>query len=290
MEYDLTNVSAVRALLASHGFHFSKALGQNFLVDPTVSPRMAELCGADENIGVLEIGPGIGVLTAELAERAARVVAVELDARLMPVLAQTLAGIENVKLVNADVLKIDLLQLIEQEFAGLDVVCCANLPYYITSPVIMSLLERRLPLGSVTVMVQREAAMRLCAPPGRREAGAVSCAVSYYSEPHLLFDVPSVSFMPRPKVDSSVIRLDIRKCPPVRCGDERLMFRIIRAAFNQRRKTLLNALSAGLSLPKEQVGQALDEAGISRSERGERLTLEDFARLSDIPCIRGVPQ
>lgn len=281
MKINFTDPFAVRMLLSSHGFRFSKALGQNFLIDPTVCPRMAELCGADEHTGVLEIGPGIGTLTAELAKKAARVASVELDGRLLPVLDETLSGCKNVHILQGDVLKLDLAALLEQEFAGLDVVCCANLPYYITSPVVMALLERRLPLKSITVMVQREAAERLCAEPGSREAGAVTLAVRYYAEPEVLFGVSAASFLPRPKVDSAVIRLTVRQEPPVSCRNEKLLFRTIRAAFGQRRKTLENALSAGLSLPKETAGQALDKAGIARTLRGEKLTLEDFARLSD---------
>lgn len=277
---NLANPAQIKALLARHGFHFSKALGQNFLVNPSVCPRMAALCGAEEAAGVLEIGPGIGVLTAELARHAKKVVALELDRRLLPVLDETLAGCSNVRVVQADAMEIDLAALLAREFDGPAAVC-ANLPYYITSPLLMRLLESRLPIMAVTVMVQKEAAARICAAPGSREAGAISLAVRYYAEPRVLFEVSSGSFLPRPHVDSCVIRLDLHHTPPVSVQNEKLLFRIVRAAFGQRRKTLLNALSAGLGLAKTQVHAALQAADIADNLRGERLTLEDFARLSD---------
>lgn len=277
--FNLTDPAVVRGLLHENGFTFSKALGQNFLIDPSVCPRMAELCGARREAGVLEIGPGVGVLTQELARRSGRVVAVELDHRLLPVLKKTLGAYPNVKIICADILKLDLAALLREEFGGMPVLCCANLPYYITSPVVMALLEGQPGLESVTVMVQKEAAERLCAPPGTRAAGAVSYAVSYYAEPEVLFGVGRGSFLPPPKVDSSVIRLRVRQHPPVEATDEKLLFRLIAAAFHQRRKTLCNALSAGLPLPKDRVTGALEAAGIPPAERGERLTLEDFARL-----------
>lgn len=279
--YELSNPSVVKSLLAKHGAMLSKSLGQNFLINPSVCPRMAKLGGADENTCVIEVGPGIGVLTAELAKRAKNVVAVELDDKLLPILADTLADFNNVRVLHSDVMKTNLREIIKDDFGDGDTVVCANLPYYITSPIIMYLLESRLPLKSITVMVQKEAARRLCASPGEREAGAVSYAVSYYAEPHVLFDVSAGSFLPKPKVDSSVIRLDIRGKSPVDVIDEALMFRTVRAAFSQRRKTVSNALSAGLSLPKEQINAALLKAGIPATQRGERLTLEDFARLSN---------
>lgn len=275
---DLSNPIIIRSLMERHGFRLSKALGQNFLIDPTVCPRMAELSGARDAAGVLEIGPGIGVLTAELGRQAKKVVALELDERLLPVLAETVGGFPNVHVRCADALKADLARILAEEFDGPAVVC-ANLPYYITSPVLMRLLESRLPIRRITVMVQREAAARICAAPGTRAAGAVSYAVSYYAQPEVLFDVPPESFMPRPKVVSSVIRLDIRPEPPVDPGDEARMFRLIRAAFNQRRKTLRNALSAG-GFPRGQAEAALQSAGIDPGARGETLTLDDFARLS----------
>ncbi len=278
MTFNLSNPLLIRGVLERHGFHFSKALGQNFLIDPTVCPRMAELSGAAEAAGVLEIGPGVGVLTAELAARAKKVVALELDARLLPVLDETVGHFRNVKVIQGDALKTDLAALLAREFDGPAVVC-ANLPYYITSPVLMRLLESRLPLTRITVMVQREAAARLCAEPGTRAAGAVTYAVQYYARPQALFDVPPESFMPQPKVTSTVMALDIRPEPPVSGCDEGLLFRLIRAAFNQRRKTLLNALSAG-PLTRQTSAEALSRAGIDPRARGETLTLADFARLA----------
>ncbi|HCB91211.1 MAG TPA: ribosomal RNA small subunit methyltransferase A, partial [Ruminococcaceae bacterium] len=207
---DLADIGTLKSLLRRHGFRFSRSLGQNFIVDPAVCPRMAALCGAGKTSGALEIGPGVGVLTRELAARAAKVVAVELDRGLEPVLAETLAGLPNVKTVWGDVLKIDLAALLREEFAGMSVYVCANLPYYITSPVILRFLEERLPVSALTVMVQKEAAQRLCAGPGTRSCGAVSAAVRYYSEPEVLFPVPRSCFFPVPKVDSAVIRLKVR--------------------------------------------------------------------------------
>ena len=214
----LSDIATIREILSRHGFTFSKALGQNFLVNPSVCPRMASCSGAGQGVGVIEIGPGIGVLTQELCRLADKVVSVELDKRLLPVLEETLAGIDNVTIVNADVMELDLNRLIAEEFADMEVVVCANLPYYITSPVIMKLLEDRLPVSAVTVMVQKEAAQRICAPVGSRESGAVTVSVNYYAEPHLLFGVSAGSFMPAPKVDSAVIRLEVLPQPPVLCS------------------------------------------------------------------------
>lgn len=280
---DLSNINTIKEILSAHGFTFSKSLGQNFLINPTVCPRMAEACGADENTGVIEIGAGIGVLTAELAKRAKKVVSLELDTRLIPVLAGTLEDFDNVEVLNADVLKTDLHELIASRFAGMRVVVCANLPYYITSPVIMYLLESRIPIDAVTVMVQKEAAARLCAPVGSRDAGAVTVAVNYYADAKKLFDVSAGSFMPAPKVDSSVIRLDIRPDPPVEISDEKFFFRVVKAAFSQRRKTASNSLSAGLGIPKDKINAAIEAAGLPASVRAESLKMEDLARLSE--CI-----
>lgn len=242
---------------------------------------MAELGGAAPGVGVLEIGPGIGVLTAELASRAEKVVSVEIDKRLIPVLEETLAGCGNVSIINDDVLRVDLHRLLAEQFAGLQVAVCANLPYYLTSPIIMHLLESRLPVQSVTVMVQKEAAARLCALPGTRDVGAVSIAVRYFSEPRVLFPVSRGSFMPAPNVDSAVIRLDIRDTPPVQVSDEALFFRVVRASFGQRRKTLANALSAGLSLSKPEICSVLDAAGVPRTARAEQLSLAQFAQIAE---------
>ena len=278
---NLSDISVIKKILSEHGFTFSKSLGQNFLINPTVCPRMAEACGADSDTGVLEIGAGIGVLTAELAKRAKKVVSLELDTRLIPVLAETLGEFSNVEVLNADVLKLDLNKLIDDCFQGMHVAVCANLPYYITSPVTMALLESRIPVDAVTVMVQKEAAARLCAPVGSRDAGAVTVAVNYYAQAEKLFDVSAGSFMPAPKVDSSVIRLNIRKEPPVEVSDEKFFFRVIKAAFGQRRKTASNSLSAGLGIPKDKVSSAIAAAGFEPSVRAESLTMQELARLSE---------
>lgn len=277
---NLFNISVIRDVLSRHGFSFSKGLGQNFLINPTVCPRMAEMGNAKPGWGIIEIGAGVGVLTAELARRADKVVCIEIDGRLLPVLDETLAEFDNIKIVNEDVLKVDLHKLIEQEFAGMPVAVCANLPYYITSPIIMNLLEAHLPIASLTVMVQKEAAARLCAEPGSREVGAVSIAVRYYSDPKILFQVSRGSFLPAPDVDSTVIRLDVRDRPPVEVGSEEQFFKVVRAAFSQRRKTLPNTLSAGLGIPKAQAIEMLEKAGIPTNLRAEQLTLDQFALLS----------
>lgn len=274
---NLCDISVTKQLLSRHGFTFSKALGQNFLINPEICPKMACDAVSGDNTGVLEIGPGIGVLTLQLAKRAKKVVAVELDKRLMPVLSETLGEFDNVEIINADIMKLDLHSLLLEKFKGMEIVVCANLPYYITSPVIMLLLESRLPISSITVMVQKEAADRLCAEIGSREAGAVSVAVGYYARAQKLFDVPRDSFMPEPRVDSAVIRLDILKEPPVKVSDEKKFFSMVKAAFAQRRKTALNAISSGLGLPKEKTAAALEKAGLDLSVRAERLTLEELA-------------
>lgn len=276
----LSDISTIRAVLEKNGFHFSKALGQNFLINPSVCPRMAALSGAADCAGAVEVGPGIGVLTWELSQVAKKVVSIELDKRLLPVLDETLADCDNVKILNADVMKLDLRRMIEEEFPGGEVAVCANLPYYITSPVIMRLLEERLPVTSITVMVQKEAAERLCAHPGERACGAVSAAVWYYAEPEILFQVSRGSFMPAPNVDSAVIRLRIRKTPPVEVANELFFFRVVRAAFAQRRKTAVNSIANTLGRSKQAVAAAFDAAGVPQNARAEALTLEDFAALA----------
>lgn len=275
----LTDAGTIKELLARHGFTFSKAMGQNFLINPSVCPRMAEGCGADLSTGVLEIGPGIGVLTKELAQRAKKVVAIELDHRLLPVLKETLADYDNITLVQGDAMKLDLQALLKREFGDMPVVVCANLPYYITSPLIMRLLEEQLALESITVMVQKEAADRLCAKVGSRQSGAVTVAVHFYAEPKRLFTVSPGSFLPAPRVDSAVIRLDLLEHPPVE-ADQQALFRVVRGGFSQRRKTLCNALSSSLSLTKQEIAATMEECGIPSSARAEQLSLEEFACLS----------
>ncbi len=275
---NLSDIDTVKSILKRHGFSFSKSLGQNFLIDPTVCPRLCEGADLDKETAVIEIGAGIGVLTAELAQRAGKVIAFELDKRLLPVLAETLAEFQNVEIINEDFLKADLNTLIAEKCAGMRLCVCANLPYYITSPAIMRLLEERYDIDSITVMVQREAAERLTAPVGSREGGAVTAAVRFFSEPERLFFVPRASFMPPPNVDSEVIRLTVLKQPPVSVSDEAFFFKVIKIAFSQRRKTLCNALSG--SFPKERVAAFLLERKLPADIRPERLTMEDFAALS----------
>lgn len=277
----LTNRGIIKELMERHGFNFSRSLGQNFIINPSVCPRISQLGGATPERGVLEIGAGIGVLTAELARRAKKVVCVEIDSRLLGILDETLAEFNNVKIINNDILKVNLPELLEREFAGLEVVVCANLPYYITSPIIMSLLEQRLPIESITVMVQREAAQRICAPPGTRECGAISAAVAYYCKPQILFTVSRGSFMPSPDVDSCVIRLDIHKQPPITVQSEQLLTEVVRGAFGQRRKTILNTLSSALGLGKPQLRELLEQSNVDPGLRAEALTLADFGAIAN---------
>lgn len=276
---NLSDISVIKDVMTRHGFTFSKALGQNFIVNPSVCPRIAEEGGAREGYGVLEIGAGVGVLTAELAKRADKVVCIELDTRLLPVLDETLADFDNVTIINEDVLKADLHQIIAEHFGDMPFVVCANLPYYITSPVIMKLLESGIGAESITVMVQKEAAQRLCAGVGSRDAGAVTVAVNFYAESKKVFDVSRGSFMPSPNVDSAVIRLDLRKKPPVEVEDKKLFFAMIKAAFAQRRKTASNSLSAGMGLSKEVVNSAIESVGLPASVRPESLTMEQLGEL-----------
>lgn len=279
---NLSDINTIRRVMEKHGVTFNKGLGQNFLVDPGVCPAMAESAGLDENTCVIEIGPGVGVLTAELAKRAGKVISFEVDRRLLPVLKETLEDFSNVEIINEDIMKADLPALIKEKCAGMKIAVCANLPYYITSPIIMLLLESRLPLTAVTVMVQKEAADRLCAEVGSRDGGAVTVAVNYYAESEKLFFVGRDSFLPPPKVDSCVIKLTVREKPPVEVSDETLFFKLVKAAFSQRRKTAENSISAGLGLPKEQVAAALEAAGLERTVRAEKLTMHDFAVLAEI--------
>ena len=264
-----------------NGFTFKKSLGQNFLTDLSVCERMAKR--ADKDTYVLEIGPGAGVLTKQLCLTAKRVVAIEIDTRLKPILEKELAGFDNVKVIFADVLKLDLKSLIKEEFGeNARVIICANLPYYITSPIIMGILCQRLPVESLTVMVQKEAAERLCAEVGDRAAGAVTAAVRYYSRPEILFLVKKESFVPAPKVDSAVINLEILNEPPVEVLDEKFFMSVVKSCFAQRRKTLLNSVSNTLGISKETIKNALLKMGLSENVRGESLTLSNLADLSNL--------
>ena len=276
---ELTDLSTIRGLCERHGFTLAKGFGQNFIVNPGICPKIVEAAGIGPGWGVLEIGPGIGVLTKELALRADKVVAVEVDQRLPALLAETLADVPNVEIVLQDVLKVDLKALIAEEFPGMPVAVCANLPYYITSPIVMKLLGDRLPIESLTVMVQKEAADRLAAVPGTRASSAISCAVNYYATSKLMFTAAPGSFYPAPKVTSAVVRMDIRPTPAVQVEDEAGYFALVRAAFGQRRKTAANAIAGGLNLPKEKVIAAIEAAGFDARIRPEALTLEDFAKI-----------
>lgn len=278
---DLYDYNTVKRILSKHGFTFSKALGQNFLINSEVCPQMAESLCADESTGVLEVGPGIGVLTKELCSVAGRVVSVELDKRLFPVLDETLAEFNNLEIINADIMKIDLNALIEEKFSGCtSVKVCANLPYYITSSVIMTLLESRLPIDEIVVMVQKEAGERLCAEVGTRLAGAVTVAVNYYADSEILFDVSRDSFMPSPKVDSVVIRLKIRKEQRFQVKDEKRFFTVVKCAFSQRRKTALNSISNTMGVSKDKVTEVFNSLGIDSNVRAEKLTMEDFIHIA----------
>lgn len=279
---NLSSPSEIKALLQKNGFNFSKALGQNFLINPSVCPRMAEAAIPGPEYGVIEVGPGIGVLTVELAKRAQKVIAIELDERLYPILDETLADYPNAHVVPGDILKVDLHKLIAEEFTDEDgntmpLVICANLPYYITSPVIMKLLSDDLPVENLTVMVQKEAADRLCADVGTRAAGAVTVAIQYYAEAEQLFFVSKGSFLPAPKVDSEVIRLTLRKdVAGLSPEDADRFFKMVQAGFSQRRKTIMNSFSAALGMNKADLGGLLDSLDIPRTARIEQLTMEQL--------------
>ncbi len=284
----LTDISVVREIMGRHGVTFQKKFGQNFLINERVPERIAEAacgCRGERPLGILEIGPGIGTLTRELSLRADRVVALEIDTNLIPVLGETLSDCPNTAVINRDVMKTDLAELVEREFisCGMDVAVAANLPYYITTPILMKLVESRIPFETITVMIQKEVAQRLAAPAGDSEYGAITASLSYYGEVERLFTVPAGCFLPAPKVDSAVIRIRLHKQPPVSVKSEEMLFKVIRGAFAQRRKTLANSLTTEfLSLGKEGIASAIAEAGFDPTIRGERLTLADFARLADV--------
>lgn len=278
---DLCNLNDVRALLARHGFHFSKAKGQNFLIASWVPQRIARDAGVQKDCGVLEIGPGIGPLTKELCAQAGKVVAVEVDTSLRSVLAETMADAENLELIFGDFLKMDAAALVREKLSGVRPMACANLPYYITSPILTALLESRA-FDSVTVMVQKEVALRICAKPATADYGAFSVFCQYYTEPTILFDVPPDCFVPQPKVTSAVVQLKTRTAPPCEIADETLFFRVVRGAFAQRRKTLLNSISSTLGeKSKAEWEQVLCDCGIAPTVRGETLAIADFAKIAN---------
>lgn len=270
-------------ILQKYQFRFQKKFGQNFLIDTHVLDKIIDSAGITTEDCVLEIGPGIGTMTQYLAENAREVVAVEIDKALIPILEDTLSSYDNVTVINDDILKVDVNRIVEEKNAGKPIKVVANLPYYITTPIIMGLFENHVPLESITIMVQKEVADRMQVGPGTKDYGALSLAVQYYAKPEIVANVPPNCFMPRPSVGSAVIRLTRHDKPPVLVRDEAFLFRLIRASFNQRRKTLINGLSnAGIAgVTKESVGTALEEMGLSQTIRGEALTLEQFAMLSD---------
>ena len=278
---DVCNPAVIRELLAKYGFHFSKSKGQNFLTQRWVPERIVRASGIDKTCGVIEIGPGFGPLTQELCQKAGKVVAIEVDQTLQPVLRETVGEFSNLEILFADALKTDLPAMVADEFSGLRPVACANLPYYITSPVLTKLLESRC-FSLITVMVQREVAQRICAAPGSGDYSAFTVLCNYHAQPELLFDVPASCFLPQPKVTSAVVCLKVRTEPPAELLDERTFFRTVRAAFAQRRKTLLNALSSGFSeLGKSELAETLHTCGISPMVRGETLDIPSFAALSN---------
>lgn len=288
---DLCNPKEIKALLGRHGFRFSKQMGQNFLIQSWVPRQTAEASGAGPGVGVLEIGPGIGPLTEQLAALGAKVVSVELDRTLLPILAETLAGRDNVEIVPGDILKLDLPALCREKFPGMPVVACANLPYNITTPILTALLQSGC-FQQVTVMIQREVAQRICAQPGTAAYGAFTLLCQYYADREILYDVPPSCFLPAPKVVSSVLRMTVRGQPPVPVADEAFFFRLVRAAFGQRRKTLVNVLYPLLEkrVDKQTLATQLVSCNLTEDIRGERLTFAEFAQLTEkltnLACIK----
>lgn len=278
---NLTNISVIKKLAEKYGFSFSKGLGQNFLVNPSVCPKIAEYGLAQKGYGILEIGTGFGVLTAELAKCADKVTAVEIDKRLLPVLDETLSEFDNIHIINDDIMKINLGELINKEFGGMKAAVCANLPYYITTPVIMLLLESEIPVEAITVMVQKEAAQRLCARVGTRQAGAVTAAVQFYGRAESLFDVSRGSFMPAPKVDSAVIQIKPDRHYRDMVINKDMFFKTVRGAFSQRRKTMANSLSSVIGIQKEVIYQCLESIGVDRLARAEQLSMEQLIAFSN---------
>lgn len=271
------------AMLQKYHFNFQKKFGQNFLIDTNVLDKIVTAAGVTKEDCVLEIGPGIGTMTQYLAEAARRVVAVEIDKALIPILEESLSAYDNVTIINGDILKVDINHIVQEYNGGKPIKVVANLPYYITTPIIMGLFEQHVPLDSITIMVQKEVAERMQVGPGTKDYGALSLAVQYYAKPEIVANVPPNCFIPRPNVGSAVIRLTRYEEPPVQVEDEAKMFALIRASFNQRRKTLVNGLgnAAGLSLDKQHVAEVLEQMGLSATVRGEALTLGQFAQLSN---------
>lgn len=283
---ELTSPRVIKEIAERFGFSFSKGLGQNFLLDSNVLDKIADAADIDD--GVLEIGPGFGVLTKRLCETGKKVVSVEIDKRLIPVLDFTLAEFDNIKIIEKDILKTDVKALIDEEFDGKRISVAANLPYYITTPIITKLIEEKLPIKNIVVMVQKEVAERIAAKPGKKDYGAISVLCQYYTNPRLVTIVPAGSFYPPPKVDSAVLCMEVQDKPNVEVLDEKLFFKVVKAAFSQRRKTLLNCLSSGFSCGKERLTELLDQAGIDPGIRGEKLGLSEFGKIADTLKENGI--
>lgn len=283
----LSSPSELKNIISKHSFTFSKSLGQNFLIDENVLSAIVENSGIEEEMAVLEIGPGAGVLTCALASVAKKVVAVEIDKKLLPILAETLSEFPNAEVINEDIMETDLKKLFNDKFDGMKVCVVANLPYYITTPVIMKLLESELDISSITVMIQKEVASRISARPGTKDYGALSVAVQFYCDTKLIATAPPSCFIPQPKVSSSVIRMDVCSEPKVNVKDKDFYFKVVKSAFGQRRKTLLNALSNSpyISIKKDEINQILNKLGFKENLRGETLSIYDFAKLSDELCL-----
>lgn len=278
---DFISPAVIKKIAAKYGFVFKKGLGQNFLTSQLVLEDIADAAEIEE-CGVLEVGPGFGVLTNELAKRAKKVVALEIDERLIPVLDDTLSEYDNVKIINRDVMKTNLNELIEEEFKGMDISVAANLPYYITTPVITTLIESKIPFKNLVVMVQKEVALRIAAKPGSKDYGAISVMCQFYTEPEVIQTVPAALFMPPPKVDSAVLKMKMRQEPAVEVKSEKAFFRTVKAAFSQRRKTLLNCIASDVGMNKEELSNLMLSVDIDPRRRGETLSLEEFAKLSDV--------
>ena len=278
---NLSDIKTIKDILKKHNFKFSHSLGQNFIINDRICPKMAEMSGANKNTSVIEIGPGIGVLTCELAKLSHKVLAIEIDKRLIPILNDTLSDFDNVEILNADILELDIKKIIEEKFSGEEIIICANLPYYITSPIIMKLLESNHKIKSITVMVQKEVGKRLCAGPSNKESSAIGVAVSFYSEPHYLFDVNKNNFEPSPKVDSSVIKLDVKQKANENLLSLKTFFKVVKASFLQRRKTILNSISKNLNISKDELSKILDSCNIPCNYRAENLSLDQFINLSN---------
>ena len=279
---NLTNPETIKKIMDGLGIRFNKALGQNFLIDQTVLDSAIDASGIDDSYGVIEVGPGIGTLTAELSKKAGKVVAIELDRSIAEYLKKAFVAYDNVEIVQGDALKIDLKEIIAEKMRGLKVVVIANLPYYITTPLIMKFLEDDLPLESITVLIQKEVAERIVADAGTKEYGAISVAVQYYSSPEIIRTVPPESFMPPPKVTSAIIKMDIKNHTRPEVSNEKRMFRVVKAAFGQRRKTLVNALSSGFDVPKDELARIVTDVTGSEKIRGEQLDLRQFIQISEI--------